>query len=293
MAARLLSSLGLLAAAAAQQLDPDYLGPASNCPLGDLHTRITELNEACCLSSSAESSECAGTCDADCVAVLFPLLDQCRNVINNIYDGADGTFDGEASGLTGVYDECLTLPDSDVIDMLKAMQDRGQCPATALDGVAETELKAPGACTDVWSGGRCELSIASGVFTCGHDFCDTVPTRDNPCVVAGQCDRACNFCGADAGGGNHRRRALAALRRQLQMAHVTCNPATFAAEAAAVETACCDDAQDCQSGTPTSCDAKCAVVFNGFYDSCQVSPPSCGETSTLPLWRPQLEMSGS
>ena len=268
MAARLFALLGLLAGAAAQ-LDPGY-GLAPNCPLGGLHSRVTELNEACCVP--AGGGECAGTCDADCVAVLFPLLDDCQGVINIVYDGADGAFDGEASGLTGVYDECLTLPDPDVIDMLKAMQDRGTCPAAALDGVAETEVEAAG-CNDVWEGGRCELSIASGIFTCGHDFCDTVPTRKHPCTVAGQCDRACNFCSAEAGSGN----------RRLQMAHVTCDPATFANQAAAVDTACCDDAQDCQGGTPTRCDAKCAVVFNGFYDTCQVSHPSCAEMPTASL----------
>ena len=185
MAARLLSSLGLLTAAAAQ-LDPDYghlAGPT--CPLGDLHSRVTELNEACCVPGGDGSPSCDGTCDAECVVVLFPLLDECRTAINSIYDGADGTFDGETSGLTAVSDQCLALPNPDVIDMLKAMQDRGQCPPTALDGVAETELEAPGACADVWSGGRCELSIVSGVFTCGHDFCVTIPTRDNPCIVAG------------------------------------------------------------------------------------------------------------
>ena len=65
------------------------------------------------------------------------------------------------------------------------------------------------------------------------------------------------------------------------MAHVRCNPATFDDQAAAVEIACCDDdAKLCQSGTSTSCDAKCAVVFNGFYDTCQVSHSSCAKMST-------------
>ena len=232
MTARLLSSFGLLAAAtgaAAQVLDPGYGVASTSFPLGDLFSRINELNEACCYmyaSAAPGSSECAETCDVDCAAVLFPLLDDCRGVINNMYDGADGTFDGEASGLTGVYEVCLALPSPEVIDMLKTLQDRGDCPPTTLDGVAETEVKAPGACADAWTGGRCEFSIASGVFTCSHDFCDTVPTRENPCVVAGQCDRSCDFCGADAGSGHPRRRALAAQRR-LQIAHVTCNPATF------------------------------------------------------------------
>ena len=58
------------------------------------------------------------------------------------------------------------------------------------------------------------------------------------------------------------------LHRRLQMAHMTCDPATFGADAAAADDACCDS-DNCQDGTPGSCDAKCAVVFNDFYDRCR------------------------
>ena len=53
---------------------------------------------------------------------------------------------------------------------------------------------------------------------------------------------------------------------------VTCDPATFAEQVLAVDDACCDadsGANKCAGGTPSSCDGKCAVLFNGFYDRCE------------------------
>ena len=256
------------------QLDAN-LGFTSSCPMDGLSARITGLNSACCVpAGDGSGGECAETCDAACVGTLFPLLDDCRPVMNTIYDGADGVEDGEASVITSIYDECSQVQPEDLIDMLKTLQDQGQCPHTVLDGVSETVVE-DAACADSWTGGRCEMSIASGVFSCESDFCKTVPTRDAPCVVAGQCDHSCEFCGE--GGGGHRR-SLAARRpgrsdkvlRRLQLGNVQCDPATFAAEAQAVDSACCDDdGGACTDGVPTQCDAKCAVKFNNFYSRCQ------------------------
>eukprot|EP01050_Picozoa_sp_SAG11_P016447 SAG11_NODE_2246_length_3639_cov_1.957062_5_plen_269_part_00 len=228
--------LNLIAVTAAQ-LDPS-LGFTATCPMESLSQRVVELNEACCIGD-----QCTGTCDTDCVAKLFPLLDDCHPVLNTLFDGMDGTFDGEASGLTETYNQCLAIPASDIIGMLKTLQDRGQCPPTALDAVGETEVVV-GPCANVWGGERCELGVASGVMTCDRDFCNTVPTKNNPCVVAGQCDRTCGFCSDDSSEGHRRALALLEKLRRLQMAHVRCNPATFADEAATVDDACCDGAPD-------------------------------------------------
>ena len=121
----------------------------------------------------------------------------------------------------------------------------------------------PGArCTDTFHT-SCAAVIASEILTCEEDFCDSPPTTDAPCDLAGHCDKTCGFCvkgGDTAGGGNHRRRT--------QLAVSSCDFSTFDDNIQEVETACCDSDQ-CADGVPTECDAKCAVVFDDFYDRCQ------------------------
>ena len=130
--------------------------------------------------------------------MLLPLLGDCQSLINKVYDAADGHFDGEAEMFSNAEDECRRMPAPELLDFLVAMHDRGECPDSVLDGVSETDVKAA-ACTDTeaWAGGRCAIIIASGGFTCERDFCDTVPTRDAPCMMASQCDQTCNLCGGD------------------------------------------------------------------------------------------------
>ena len=147
-------------------------------------------------------------------------------------------------------------------------------PGADLDGIGDTEVKA-GGCIDRMTGGRCGLSIASGIFSCEHDFCDTVYP---PCPMAGQCEQSCGFCpvqGEDAGSGH--RLLLSRLvellrRRQLQIgSQMVCDPATFSEQVGAVDAACCDTGGACDgtSGVPHSCDAKCAIVYRSFYTRCQ------------------------
>eukprot|EP01045_Picozoa_sp_COSAG04_P039863 COSAG04_NODE_11380_length_712_cov_1.265905_1_plen_198_part_10 len=45
-----------------------------------------------------------------------------------------------------------------------------------------------------------------------------------------------------------------------------CKDSDFTEGVEAVDTACCD--YDGCSGVPTTCDAKCAVVYNDFFDQC-------------------------
>eukprot|EP01051_Picozoa_sp_SAG22_P017037 SAG22_NODE_2539_length_2463_cov_16.648054_2_plen_504_part_00 len=246
---------------AAQQYDTGF---ASTCDMSTLFARVDSLTTECC--SLGDAGSCGSSpCTVDCLSALLPLLDDCRDVMNRLFDGEDGVYDGEAASFSNQYDQCAATPPASLIDELKALQDRGQCPPTVLDDVAATEVKAPG-CADRWDGDRCSLSIASGIMTCEHDFCNTVYP---PCVMAGQCDRSCGLCGADDGGGHRRLLAMLGKLRRLQMSHMTCDPATFSSQAATVDAACCDDDQSCTDGLPGECDAKCAVVFNSFYPRCQ------------------------
>eukprot|EP01052_Picozoa_sp_SAG31_P039843 SAG31_NODE_5615_length_2423_cov_2.452668_1_plen_558_part_00 len=224
---------------------------AGTCDMSTLFSQVDSVAAECSPSS----------CTASCLAALLPVLDDCHDVIDRLYDGEDGVEDGEASVFSNQYDQCAAIPPASLIDQLKALQDRGQCPPTALDGVAATEVKAPG-CTDRWEGDHCSQSIASGIMTCEHDFCDT-----DSCILAGQCDRSCNLC-ADDGGGHRRLLSILASLRRLQLSHMACSPSSFEAEAAAVDAACCDS-ERCTSGIPGECDAKCGVVFNSFYSRCQ------------------------
>ena len=57
--------------------------------------------------------------------------------------------------------------------------------------------------------------------------------------------------------------------RRTQMFGGTCDPTTFATEAQRVDEACCDADTSCTSGLPAHCDAKCAIVYNGFFGRCQ------------------------
>ena len=261
----LAAALGQLCGLVSAQLDSN-LGFTSACPSSRLPSRVDQLNAACCVAAGDGSSgECAGTCTTDCIGTLFPLLDDCRDVLNTQFDTSDGIEDGVASAVTRIEDDCNRVEPENLVDMLMTLQTEGKCPPTVLDGIGETVVKDE-ACANAWTGGRCEMSIASGVFSCAADFCDT-------CDLPGQCDNSCAFCG-DKDGAGHRRRRRAMLeeefRRKMQMGHVQCDPATFAAQAAAVEDACCDaDGSACPDGTPVQCDAKCAVVFNNFYSRCQ------------------------
>eukprot|EP01052_Picozoa_sp_SAG31_P045564 SAG31_NODE_8372_length_1464_cov_1.240293_1_plen_266_part_01 len=234
---------------------------ADTCDMSTLFARVDSLASECDCGTSDCDSDSSSSCPTNCLSALLPLLDDCHDMINRVFDGDDGVLDGEASIFSEQYNQCAAMPPAALIDELKALQDRGQCPPTVLDRVAATEVKAPG-CADRWDGDRCSLSIASGIMTCEHDFCNTVYP---PCVMAGQCDRSCNLCGDDGGSGHRRLLAILRQLRQLQMSHMACDPATFSSEAATVDAACCDGEQGCVDGIPGECDAKCAVVFNSFY----------------------------
>eukprot|EP01052_Picozoa_sp_SAG31_P017291 SAG31_NODE_1178_length_9531_cov_3.040818_1_plen_708_part_10 len=234
----------------------------STCNIGLLPSRITHLNEACC--SGNEEQGC-GPCDTACALVLLPLLDDCANILDQLYDHADGLYDGSASVLTDLRAECISILPADIITHIVTMRAHGDHAASCLsdqvlDGLATTEVKGV-VCEDVDE--RCDALLACGILTCERDFCNSEPS----CHYAGLCDRTCDMCPSEMGGGAGRRtQAL----MDISIALGDCNPQTFPAEVAVVDQACCDaDTHLCEEGTPTECDAKCAIVYDNFFPRCQ------------------------
>ena len=89
----------------AQPLSPPA-GIAHTCDLTTLENRITALNDACCVADACYTS--LDTCSIDCAIVLFPLLSDCRSILDNLYDGVDGTYDGVAytPSIPSMYAAC-------------------------------------------------------------------------------------------------------------------------------------------------------------------------------------------
>jgi hypothetical protein len=253
-------------------------GQSTQCDLTSLNAQIDKLNDSCCINpqtSEKKNQQCdLETCDTDCVSVLVPLLDECGQLLQKLYDGADGKYDGHAQVFGTVYSQCLDIPTSKILDDLKALHAQGLCPDTALDGVASVEVAAS-TCEDTWlNAAGCEAGVLSGLLSCDKDFCATAPTLTAPCGYAGQCDLTCNVCTVNSEG-HRRRRLLQELlhRRAQQLAGFAshCTFDTFSAELQRVEDACCDTGTQstvCASGVPTECDAKCAIVYNYFYSQC-------------------------
>jgi hypothetical protein len=173
---------------AAAQIGPIDAGKCGS-DLDVLNARIDKLNAACCINpqTTAKENQChLEACDAECVSVMIPLLDECQQLLDVLYDGADGKYDGHAQAFSTVYAQCLAMPTSEVLDGLKALAAKGQCPDTVLDGVAAAEVAAP-VCEDTWlNAAGCEVGVLSGLLSCERDFCDTAPTPAAPCGYSEQ-----------------------------------------------------------------------------------------------------------
>ena len=175
--------------------------------------------------------------------MLFPLLRDCRSVLDNLYDGVDGTYDGVASIFDTSYESCLSIQGPDALGRVQELYDSGVCPADVLNGVGETDVIAT--CED--KNTQCDMLLTSGI-ACS--------------ILLGSCDESCNFCGAG------HRRALA-KKRNLQAQNLNCDVASVESDIANINVVCCDTDGACAAGVPTTCDAKCAVFFVDFYDRCQ------------------------
>jgi hypothetical protein len=228
----LLSALSTCLGIAAAQAGIGDLPAAGQCNLATLSPRVATVQARCC----SQGGGCS--CAMPCATTLLPLLDDCRPTLDIMLDMNDGTRDGVAGQLDELRAQCLAIPSAEVVAELKTMHDAGMCSNAMLDGVARTEVGAA-PCVDVNT--HCDILIAGGI-DCGEQE-----------MITG-CRATCGTCDDDGGG-----------KRRAQITS-SCPLKDFDTQASAVNDACCDDA-DCQ-GVPTVCDAKCAVVFDGFFDRC-------------------------
>jgi hypothetical protein len=208
---------------AAAQIGPIDAGKCGS-DLDVLNARIDKLNAAGCINpqTTEKKNQCdLEACGAECVSVMIPLLDECQQLLDILYAGPDGKYDGHAQAFSTVYAQCLAMPTSELLDSLKALAAKGQCPDTVLDGVATAEVAAP-VCEDTWlNAAGCEAGVLSGLLSCEKAFCGTAPTPTAPCGYTGQCDLTCGFCAAPDGGQDGHRRLLEALRRRAQVRGAT------------------------------------------------------------------------
>jgi hypothetical protein len=227
----LLSALSTCLGIAAAQAGIGDLPAAGQCNLATLSPRVATVQARCC----SQGGGCS--CAMPCATTLLPLLDDCRPTLDIMLDMDDGTRDGVAAQLDDLRAQCLAIPPAEVLAELKTMHDAGTCPDELLNDVARTQVGAA-PCADINK--HCEILVAGGLACEGLE-------------MSTDCSFTCGTCN-DGGG-----------KRRAQITS-SCPLKDFDTQAAAVNDACCDDA-DCD-GVPTVCDAKCAVVFDEFFDRC-------------------------
>ena len=229
-------------------------GQGGLCPLSTLDARVSALNQHCCLTLGPAGTDCGAdaSCSVDCAVVVLPLLRDCRALLDQLYDGVDGVEDGTADLFDELHASCLEISPQDALQRVTELHMVGQCPDDDLNGVGETEVMVE--CTD--ANPSCDVVIGAGI----------------PCAnLIGQCDLSCNFCEGIG-------------RRMLQGDSQLCDQMTVPANIAQINTICCDtEGGVCDaSTTPTSCDAKCAVFFVPFFETCHdfINPAVSLATST-------------
>ena len=344
------------------------------CDLVTLEEKVILINSVCCFGATNNpASRCASgvvECNVNCATMLLPLMDTCGPLLDMIFDAVDSVRDGVASVLDNLYQSCMLIDSAEALANLASLQTT-VCPRETFDGVAETAVGAA-PCEDARAG--CDGGIAAGFMTCAVDFCP------GSCMLSGQCDRACGYCSAPpppSACDNVRDNCAAGIAsgfltcaadfcatcpmagqcdKDCHMCHahrllqqnMQCALDTFAADVAAVNSACCDPggesvdlfftfssffsprspnssssttcsrttsssrsrsrsrsrstptptstptassrsrssrsrgwilsrflgassaATTCAGGVPTTCDAKCALAFNDFFDRCSV-----------------------
>lgn len=160
------------------------------------------------------------------------------------------TFSALVSALQ--HQKCMAIPPRAVILYLKQLQDQG-CPVD-LNGVSETTVDTHGdgddACVDTAESSLCSL-VTTGLLSCSVDFCP------GSCPHASACDATCGFCQqTNDGGGDHTDTDGGRRSLQISIDDSPCDPSAFQARTDRVNVQCCDNDQ-CGSGVPTTCDAKC------------------------------------
>jgi hypothetical protein len=154
-------------------------GVGGNCDVHTLATRISNLNHACCLGESGSSCT-PGVCSVDCGMALLPLLDECRPLLDAIYDDVDSVQDGTAAVFDTLNTRCMSVPATDALQRVVELHNAGKCGNEILNGVGEMHVTN---CQD--RNRQCASVLATGI----------------PCTnLVGQCDLSCHFCVANTRG---------------------------------------------------------------------------------------------
>ena len=218
-----------------------WLDAHTDCPLTELRQRALSVDNACCSEQNgADAVTCDNhaptTCNPVCGSQVASIVTTCNQTANVLFDALHSGFDGTASDLDKAYARCRRIPPAEVLSSIKEKEAEG-C-TVYMAGLAETAVPEGNAeCADTAQ--ICSL-IGKGYLTCPADFCPG-------CAHAHECDLSCGFCG--------RRRAQISL---------PCPIGEFESRVDTVQTACCLDAGDCDSGAPDTCDALCASTFLPF-----------------------------
>ena len=218
------------------------------CDLATLPGRVAVLNAQCFPSAGRRRAQDA-VCTIACATVLLPLLDECRPWLDPLLDLADGVEDGVAARLDWTHDACLEIQPSDVLAQLKTMNDAGTCPESMLNNVALTDVT--DTCEDARDG--CDALLGAGL-------------QCKDATMQTDCRMTCGLCDG------HRRAQIVAA----------CSPKDFQDDAATVNDACCDDAA-C-NGVPTVCDAKCAIIYDDFYERCSRQLQNSIDPAQMRAW---------
>eukprot|EP01050_Picozoa_sp_SAG11_P005266 SAG11_NODE_363_length_10162_cov_28.285004_12_plen_458_part_00 len=227
-----LTALVLVCAASCPAAGGQGIGPipaVGDCDMATLMEKLQSVSDRCCPPPEATCN-----CTIDCAAVFLPLVGTCRAAMDVMLDFGDGTRDGVASQLDPLSMQCHAIPEEAIIQELRTMHDAGTCPDSFLNNVSLTNVTIS-QCTDTRA--KCAALLAAGL-SCSED------------IMATGCQATCGKCHP------HRRAQLAGA----------CPLSQFASKASLVNDACCDDGS-C-TGIPTQCDAKCAIVYDDFYDNC-------------------------
>ena len=220
-----------------------------------------------CAVDFAPTGSLAGHCDATCAFCAGPPAppppcddsrDGCRDTIASGFVSCDADF-CPSCPMAAQCGECLPFGSSSLarcaIPRSEPSSFRTCAPSDSI--YARNTDMTCGVCTAVceddpgWRGTRGE------VCTQFDDSTDcTRPQDGNGLTAADACPLACGTCTGVVTDG-----------RRLQAA-MQCDLAFFTTDVQLVDTKCCDDGVSCAGGVPTTCDAKCALVFNDFFTRC-------------------------
>ena len=169
-----------------------HLPTEQGCSFEQFPARIAALNVACCPATlvGLATDPCAvgmpTSCSLDCGAVLFPLLEACRSMIDLVFDSEDGSIDGVASQFNDLADQCRTTGRPALLGRIRELQiDNCVVPT---NGVGETLAAHGESCAD--ANPSCTMAVQAGLLSCADDLCP-----DPGCSHASQCDLTCGFCG--------------------------------------------------------------------------------------------------